>query len=498
MKTVLFFLLLFLPCGVALSADPESPVIVDVEVIDDFEVGDSSIIWADDFETIVSLTDDYHDVGSSSGSFGLSSEDAFGGSSRSVRQLYEAGQVNAGWMWYFFGDHPSLVGGDRETEIHARWYHKFDPGFQGYPPKMARLGGFALPDWTLSFMAHHWIQQSSGLIIADVASNIDVGGTAPVHSGYNSFARWLPIAQSDFDFDDSTNIGRWVCHEMQVKLNTPFTSDAEYRQWADGRLILDIAGRDLVAGYVDRGINGVQWDCYWNSGSPVEQSRYYDNIVISTEPIGPAFSSANPVVRKSPFADTDPGDDQTAWRLQIAADEEGNDIVWSGTIEGDGNETIVDNSTGSFQGSAAGWDRLPPGTPYRLRAAQRDSSLSWSDWSPWHSVLRTGPETTGVDRPESDPPDRNSSIPILNCPNPFNPSTEIRYAIPAEGRARLTVHDVAGALVTILADRHHGEGKHTVVWSGRNEDGTEMASGIYFARLKMKSGVVSKKLVLVK
>ena len=157
------------------AAVPETPRIVDVEVIDDHRVGDPAIIWADDFEDTDSLYDDYHDVSNNGGRFDLSGLDALGGSARSVRQLYDPGQVNAGWMWYFFGDHPSFGGGTRQTDIHVRWYHKFEEGFQGHPPKMERLGGFAYTDWTLSFMAHHWISPSTGRIISVPASNIAVG-----------------------------------------------------------------------------------------------------------------------------------------------------------------------------------------------------------------------------------------------------------------------------------------------------------------------------------
>lgn len=168
-------------------------------------------------------------------------------------------------MWYFFGDHPELSGA-RRTDIYVRWYHKFEEGFEGHPPKMARLGGFAASDWTLSFMNHFWISPSTEIVIGVPASNIASGGTVPVEPGYNAFTRWLPTAWSDFDYSDSLHDGRWVCLEMRVKLNSPFAPDGILRYWADGILITDTTGVDLVAGYTERGINGVRWDCYWNAG----------------------------------------------------------------------------------------------------------------------------------------------------------------------------------------------------------------------------------------
>ena len=56
--------------------------------------------------------------------------------------------------------------------------------------------------------------------------------------------------------------------------------------WADGRLICDVQNDDLASGYTDFTPNGMSWDCYWNGGSPRKQSRYYDDLVLSTEPVG--------------------------------------------------------------------------------------------------------------------------------------------------------------------------------------------------------------------
>ena len=76
-----------------------------------------------------------------------------------------------------------------------------------------------------------------------------------------------------------------------------------------------------------------------------------------------------------------------------------------------------------------------------------------------------------------------------NYPNPFNPKTEIRYALPSASHVRLAVYDAAGRLVRILADgtESAGDGK-TKTWNGLTDNGMPAPSGIYICRMTAKSG----------
>jgi parallel beta-helix repeat protein len=85
-----------------------------------------------------------------------------------------------------------------------------------------------------------------------------------------------------------------------------------------------------------------------------------------------------------------------------------------------------------------------------------------------------------------------------NYPNPFNPQTNIVYSLPSEGRAELAVYDVRGRRLVILVDRVEGAGRHSVVWNGRDENGSELASGVYFVRLEFGGDVQKRKIVLVR
>lgn len=85
-----------------------------------------------------------------------------------------------------------------------------------------------------------------------------------------------------------------------------------------------------------------------------------------------------------------------------------------------------------------------------------------------------------------------------NVPNPFNPSTTIRFDLPDAGPVRLRIYDVKGALVATLLDGYVEEGTGEVVWTGKGSDGRSVASGIYFYRLTAGGFTETKKMVLLR
>ncbi len=85
-----------------------------------------------------------------------------------------------------------------------------------------------------------------------------------------------------------------------------------------------------------------------------------------------------------------------------------------------------------------------------------------------------------------------------NHPNPFNPATEIRFALPTKQPITLKVYDVAGRSVATLAAGLHDAGSHTVIWRGEDDAGARVASGLYFYRLTMEDGAETRKMMLLK
>ncbi len=85
-----------------------------------------------------------------------------------------------------------------------------------------------------------------------------------------------------------------------------------------------------------------------------------------------------------------------------------------------------------------------------------------------------------------------------NYPNPFNPSTTLRFALREAGTVRLEIRNVRGQLVQVVADRVFDAGTHTLSWNGTDAAGRAVASGIYLAWLKVDGEVRTRKMTLVR
>ena len=83
-----------------------------------------------------------------------------------------------------------------------------------------------------------------------------------------------------------------------------------------------------------------------------------------------------------------------------------------------------------------------------------------------------------------------------NYPNPFNPSTTIRYSIGTSGHAELAVFNSLGQKIRTLADGPQVAGVHTVQWNGCNDSGQRVSSGMYFYRLQSGTYIKTMKMVL--
>ena len=89
---------------------------------------------------------------------------------------------------------------------------------------------------------------------------------------------------------------------------------------------------------------------------------------------------------------------------------------------------------------------------------------------------------------------------LQNAPNPFNPTTTIRYAIPSgvEGGMRLRIFDVTGQLVRTLIDNPAVPGQHQAIWDGRDEGGRSVASGMYIYRMEGRGFAAARRMLLVR
>ena len=86
-----------------------------------------------------------------------------------------------------------------------------------------------------------------------------------------------------------------------------------------------------------------------------------------------------------------------------------------------------------------------------------------------------------------------------NFPNPFNPATTIKYALPQAADVELTVYNVVGQPVRTLVAEHQSAGRYVVEWDATNDSGHSLSSGMYFYRLQVSGEFHEvKKMLLIK
>ncbi len=119
------------------------------------------------------------------------------------------------------------------------------------------------------------------------------------------------------------------------------------------------------------------------------------------------------------------------------------------------------------------------------------------DYLPWTDADHTGIYTECSNSVPEDGQDK--PFVSYNYPNPFNPSTAIKYSVPSSGgRVRLTIYDLAGRKVRTLVDTQQAPGGHVTVWYGRDDQGRDLGSGVYFYRLTIGDYQVQRKMVMLK
>jgi len=85
-----------------------------------------------------------------------------------------------------------------------------------------------------------------------------------------------------------------------------------------------------------------------------------------------------------------------------------------------------------------------------------------------------------------------------NYPNPFNPETTIRFDLPTSGDAELSLFNLSGQRVATLINGFRAAGRYDLRWDGRDDAGSDLASGMYFYRLTSEDQVESRKLMLLR
>jgi hypothetical protein len=259
----------------------------------------SGWIWCDDFEQ--DRLSRYFEYDNGGGNFVRAAGVGVGGSTGMRARWATTGQAqaSAGALHLAFGRTPQSyfrpvdAGTANYRELYWRMYLKHQPGWTGGgADKLSRATIFASSStWAQAMIAHVWSGTAPGpnqdYLVIDPASGTDASGNL-ITTTYNDFAnlRWLGAARGATPIFDANHVGQWYCVEAYVKLNDAGQSNGLFRLWINGALEAQRSGLDWIGAFSAYGINAVFFENFWNAGSPQVQERYFDNIVVSTEPIG--------------------------------------------------------------------------------------------------------------------------------------------------------------------------------------------------------------------
>jgi hypothetical protein len=84
------------------------------------------------------------------------------------------------------------------------------------------------------------------------------------------------------------------------------------------------------------------------------------------------------------------------------------------------------------------------------------------------------------------------------APNPFNPQTRVSFTLPVDGVLDVQVYNLRGQHIATLANGDFTAGDHALVWNGTNDAGRNVASGLYFCRIRFGGATTTGKLLLMK
>ena len=157
----------------------------------------------------------------------------------------------------------------------------------------------------------------------------------------------------------------------------------------------------------------------------------------------------------------------------VRADANG-DSLWSRTFGGSGQDECR-----SVQQTTDGGYILGGNT----------SSYGAGSWDFW--LVKTGPDPSAAEPQINLVPVKFALHP--NFPNPFNPSTAIRYDVKQTGHVRLAIYNLLGQEVASLVDGQQLAGTHTITWNASN-----VPSGIYLCRMEADGFAQTRKMLLVK
>jgi len=136
-------------------------------------------------------------------------------------------------------------------------------------------------------------------------------------------------------------------------------------------------------------------------------------------------------------------------------------------------------------------------TAHEIKQTIINISMMWGVITPFTS-FHSG-SVPNVD--ETLPVPTSNSVTLLgNYPNPFNPTTYIKFSINSDQHlpVYIRIYNIRGQLIKVLGIKAHGKGMYQVMWDGTDQQNKKVSSGVYFYNLEFGDVIQTGKMVLMK
>jgi hypothetical protein len=273
---------------------------------------------------------------------------------------------------------------------------------------------------------------------------------------------------------------RYDYNGVKIGGNFPLQSDNPNPTQSQPDLDLNKRGEFVVVWVESEKILAQRYD---NSATPIDS-----NIVVVDNP---SSSPQNPQVKV-----TDNGYFVVAWTDHR---REGSDIYFQTYLNGSprGSNHLVNTDTAQalqIYPDIDLWDNF-------LYSVWMDNRIPGDGFDIFFNTLNFKETDVEDEEEEKDLPKK--FVLYQNYPNPFNPTTRIQFRVQSlEYRGplhtTLTVYNVLGQKVRTLVDGPKKTGSYEVIWDGKDDQGKEATSGIYFYQLRVKDQTLTKKMLLLR
>ena len=287
----------------------------------------------------------------------------------------------------------------------------------------------------------------------DFVYSIAVDGQGNVYVSGDSYGNGTSVDYATIKYD-SSGYSLWV-----LRYNGPVNGDDNARSMA-----VDGQGNVYVSGYSTGNGTGSDFATIKYSQTP---------LPIPSAPLLVSPANGATLVELNPLLDWDNSLYAESYQIQVSMDSLFASIVY-GSVGIPFSEFQIPNNG------------LNINTTYYWRV----NATNATGTSPWSLIFHFTTGATNITL--------NSEIPkefkLYNSyPNPFNPSTKIKFDIPKSSYVKLIIYDVLGREITTLVDEKLNAGRYDVNW-----DGSSYPSGVYFYRLVTDEYVNVKRMVLLK